>query len=299
MAHLSSSIQGLQSFFSLIDDDLAYVHSRLQSEYARLYPHHSSLSSSSTHVNPMVVITQLRDLQKKFVETRDQLLDVHQKKMELAHLIREDLTELHDMAAKIAPWTGEMTELEKAKRKTDKTVEQFIRGHEKVAGWVDVKQVDMAMLNVGIVGGGRKVLSEVQMKEDKVEKEERKDEHNEEKSKNINPEPKSSKASKPKVVEEEDNKDKFVGVEKSVYNRLPRNLKIKAGKFADINAFYEKVWTLMSEHGGEMKEGALKKALGESDASRLDVLRGLTVLRRAKNGWMLVPQKTQKTTVKR
>lgn len=81
--------------------------------------------------------------------------------------------------------------------------------------------------------------------------------------------------------------DRFVPVDKTVYNRLPRNLKIRAGKFAEINQFYERVWGVLKECGGPMKEKLLVQKVGEKDASRLEVLRGLAVIRAGRDGWML------------
>lgn len=85
--------------------------------------------------------------------------------------------------------------------------------------------------------------------------------------------------------------DVFVPVEKNVYNRLPRNLKIRAGKFAEINAFYERVWTVLVESGKPVPEKLLIEKVGEQDGSRLEVLRGLTVVTLTPQGWALAKQR--------
>lgn len=81
--------------------------------------------------------------------------------------------------------------------------------------------------------------------------------------------------------------ERFVPVAKSVYNRLLRNLKIKAGKIGEINKFYEKVWQIMTANGGGMSETKLTWELGDEGIARLQVLRELAVVRRGKNGWVL------------
>lgn len=94
--------------------------------------------------------------------------------------------------------------------------------------------------------------------------------------------------------------EQFMPVSKTVYNRLPRNLKIRAGKFAEINQFYESVWTAMKEcGGGPMKEKMLVQKVGEKDASRLEVLRGLAVLRSGRDGWILVEKAPSSRKVRR
>lgn len=79
----------------------------------------------------------------------------------------------------------------------------------------------------------------------------------------------------------------FHPVQKSVYNRLPRNLKIKAGKLDAINQFYEKVWSLLMKSGGALSEPKLLSSLGETDPTKLKVLQGLAVVRQTKDGWTL------------
>lgn len=85
--------------------------------------------------------------------------------------------------------------------------------------------------------------------------------------------------------------DMFVPVDKNVYKRLPRNLKIRAGKFAEINSFYERVWTVLVESGKPVPEKLLVEKLGEQDGSRLEVLKGLTVLTLMPQGWALAKQR--------
>lgn len=79
----------------------------------------------------------------------------------------------------------------------------------------------------------------------------------------------------------------FQPVQKSVYNRLPRNLKIKAGKLDEINSFYEKVWNALLTSDGILPESGLLASLGESEPTKLKVLQGLTVVRKTKDGWTL------------
>ncbi len=80
----------------------------------------------------------------------------------------------------------------------------------------------------------------------------------------------------------------FVPIEKSAFNRLPRNLKV--GKLPDINAFYEKVYNVLKDRG-PMEEGELLAAVEETKATKLASLRGLSVLRNGANGWYLAGSK--------
>lgn len=90
----------------------------------------------------------------------------------------------------------------------------------------------------------------------------------------------------------------FTPVDKAVYNRLPRNLKIKAGKLPEINAFYEKVWRVLHEAGGTMAEDKVLKGVGESTSARLEVLRGLAVIRHGRDGWSLAGEGGKTTRVR-
>lgn len=87
----------------------------------------------------------------------------------------------------------------------------------------------------------------------------------------------------------ESSKKSFEPISKAAFNRLPRNIKIKAGKLPDVNSFYEKVCSAFSEKGGgPLSDKQLLQATGESKVEKLDVLRGLSVLRKNKQGWVLV-----------
>lgn len=77
-------------------------------------------------------------------------------------------------------------------------------------------------------------------------------------------------------------------ISKAVFNRLPRNLKIKAGKLSDVNSFYERVWHVFSDkHGGPLTDKQLMNLTGESSLEKFEVLRGLSMLRKSKQGWVL------------
>lgn len=77
-------------------------------------------------------------------------------------------------------------------------------------------------------------------------------------------------------------------ISKAVFNRLPRNLKIKAGKLADINQFYEKVvCSFDSASQDVISDKKLMQMTGETSTERFEVLRGLAVLRKTKVGWTL------------
>lgn len=84
------------------------------------------------------------------------------------------------------------------------------------------------------------------------------------------------------------NSKPFRPIDKAVFNRLPRNLKVKAGKLPDVNAFYETVWQVFSDkRGGPLTDKQLMNSTGESSLQKFEVLRGLSVLRKGKQGWVL------------
>lgn len=101
----------------------------------------------------------------------------------------------------------------------------------------------------------------------------------------------SAKSSAPHSSSSIGNSPAFEPVTKAVFNRLPRNLKIHAGKLPEINQFYKKVFEVLVSNPGGMSDKQLMQAMDEPNIQRFEVLRGLTVVRSTKQGWVLAAQK--------
>lgn len=324
-----NAIQTIQAVLTTIDDDLSSIFTCLQDEFARLYPLRDATSPSSSHLNPFTLLTKLRNLQTQFPTLREELLQLHQQKADLAQLCRSDLAALHRAAVEFLPVAAPTLDhtsatparsqlhqqlagtLHESERKLSELVGQFLLAHSKfvtsfpgVAPAVKEGDLDLELLRIAAVKeqGGAKILKEVNnnngndqgaMREIKIENAVKTEESKLEKrvksdagkGKKVNKAQGVGRETKPPPKSEGD--EDFVPVEKAVYNRLPRNLKIKAGKFAEINAFYEQVWGVLREYGKPMAESMLMRKVGEGDTSRLEVLRGLAVVRAGKDGWML------------
>lgn len=79
----------------------------------------------------------------------------------------------------------------------------------------------------------------------------------------------------------------FEPISKAVFNRLPRNLKIHAGKLADVNELYERVHKVLCEQGKGVSGKKLMGLAGLDSMQKLDVLRGLSVVRSKDDLWTL------------
>lgn len=77
-------------------------------------------------------------------------------------------------------------------------------------------------------------------------------------------------------------------ISKAAFNRLPRNLKIRAGKLSEINKFYETVFHALVDNQVEgLSDNKLMQVTGENTMEKFEVLRGLAVLRCRKQRWSL------------
>lgn len=77
-------------------------------------------------------------------------------------------------------------------------------------------------------------------------------------------------------------------IKKAAFQRLPRNLKLGAGKLDALNEFYKKSFDVLIDNNGPMAEGKLLAAVGAKDTKRLLALRGLSVLKMKDGAWELV-----------
>lgn len=87
---------------------------------------------------------------------------------------------------------------------------------------------------------------------------------------------------------------KFVPIQKSAFNRLPRNLKSRAGKLEALNELFRKTYDVLVEKKEPLSDVELIAATGEVSTERFDALRGLSVLKNTARGWELVVPKVSK-----
>lgn len=103
--------------------------------------------------------------------------------------------------------------------------------------------------------------------------------------------PKAPKKEPQSILKKPKPSSVFQPIQKSAYQRLPRNLKLGAGKLDPLNELYKKTFDVLIEKQGSMQEAELLKATGEKDAKRLNALRGLSILRNTAAGWELIPSR--------
>lgn len=300
MASTTAAINSLQTTLSSTHDSLTSLSSLLEQEFTRQH------TTQHPCPNPHTILARLQTLQTQLPTLQEDICNIHTEKARVVSLYRSDLARANNLAKKLVPVAapvgsddaGVSAALVLAQRGTDEVLQQYLEGHEKAFKRLADDNLAMSFLNDAC-----ELLKESDEKP-KTAEEGLSDETGvlEDKpmktaaSKTAKANARSSKTQKSKPAESkvEGNvqtpkspKRVFEPIPKSVYNRLPRNLKIRAGKLPDVNAFYEKVFGILEARDAPLHDKELMAALGESSMQRFDVLRGLAVLRCGKQGWQL------------
>lgn len=305
-AAAQTAIDTLESYIAHTNTRLVTLANRLKHNFDQDYP--------AGQPNPLTIITRLRTLQNNLPQIRERLIQIHQHKLQLAAQCRKELAESAKLAAQLLPVAqpdeaaASRAEMEERQGEMNEVLATFFKPqpgldtalHPSITVANDaVGDLNMALLRAAADAPYRSdaVLTERDTNSDETEEQPAKPA-----TKSQRPKPGATKkatASKPnskptksKSPANKSSSTAFEPVTKAVYNRLPRILKVKAGKLPQINEFYEKVYNAMAEKGGVMTNVQLKKATGEQDEQRFEVLRGLTVLRKHQNGWQLTCMKT-------
>lgn len=294
MISADTAVNGLSKAIIEADLQLTNLSTRLQTEFSQNTP------SYAQQPNPYTLLKRLSSLQAQLPSLREQLLSNHQQKAQLASLCRSDLADAARFARHVLPVTApEHSRSVAAKRsllQTDETLNNLIASFYRAHGDFLVAKGDAPLpdddLNLALLRAAADA-PRLDMGEDNKGKDNGTEENQ--------PSPSDKKAgrkkttlgdkaskgeSKPNPKEVAKSAPIFEPVSKAVYNRLPRNLKVRAGKLPQVNEFYEQVFRLLVERG-PMSDKELMTATGETNMQRFEVLRGLAVLRNGKTGWQL------------
>lgn len=319
--HPDAALQAIQTALQTPQASLTTIRNTLKSQYEALYPVQTATSASSTHVNPSRLLSHHKALQKTIPTTRDALLALHNEKHDLAATCLTTVAESRRAAAAFLPVAlpdldvtldgseatadgGEIgRELERSAARLGQLLEQVTTAHRRFiqnerTEEFDGRQLDIALLQAAMQTSSsataatmvdeepKQVVAPV-VKKTAVVREAVADE-------NVAPNiPKQvgtggkGRAEKSGDGGESGGGRQFKPVEKADYNRLPRNLKIKAGKLADVNDVYERVFAALVGAKGPLSDKEMMEKAGVSDIGAIEVLRGLSVVSKGREGWKL------------
>lgn len=307
------------------DKQLSKISKRLEDEYSYLYP------SSSTHTDPYATSMRLRILQHQLDELCEQSLEAHKQRMEIMNLCETDISKSFIFAKQIQshlsssnitsdslvePLNNRLVQLD---QQLSNMSERFPKGNTIFLRTLlsrlglSASDVDLALhssplstTTTGNAGDGEKCNSDQPLGTRGIHGTGRNNTRSSsstttKRTSAPNGPPKTrseavSKGSTPTLSSKSGSNDKsktlrFEPIGKPTFNRLPRNLKVKAGKLPQVNEFYEEVFNQLVQHSEGMSSKKLMESMGEESMQRFEILRGLAVLRCADGVWMLSCQK--------
>lgn len=309
MDPLRKSGEQLALFWHSVDKTLRNVSTNLEQQFERTYSDKDPSSASSTKYNPHKLVTRLRDCDVALPELSLRVEAVGNVEEWLPSTITGQSSAV--AAALFSALNGagneNNRELIQNLASIDNQIDQFVEQHRQT--WQqyttrrdllrEAESID-AIPEIELQQPVRE--EELQQSSALVEEEEVEEEVAKPKlkpkpktrappssrpKKNVPP-TKSTAAKKKSQKNDGDDVKGFVPIQKSAFNRLPRNLKV--GKLPEINSFYEKVYNVLKDRGS-MEEDELLAAVDETKVSKLACLRGLSVLRNGPNGWYLAGAK--------
>lgn len=303
---VDASIEQVAKVLSEAELDLTRVSHQLELYYTRVY-------SSVTHTNVYALVQRLRAAQKHIDDLVLDSIDCDRKRAELINMCRSDLNETYEFAKRAQGYeandSGSLTTTSAHRfanldarylrivseniKANDLYLQKFDPIHRTEDTVISSINSDVSAPSREQSGGALTVRDSTQTCSNSgtavivVDKEKKSD-----KEKRSAEELRNKSASQSTASSSQDrfklNSKPCVVIDKAAFNRLPRNLKIKAGKLAEVNAFYEKVCQAFADRGnGPLPDKQLMNATGESSLDKFDVLRGLSVLRKNKQGWIL------------
>lgn len=272
------------------NEHLGRVSARLEKEYARRH------ARSPSHTSPYNVLSRIRTLQNELPQLKQDLLQCHNEKRDIVNTIHAQLQTSHQFCEQMRPLISSATQSSQSDALTGRLsqlrdqlhlVAQVIppaitNGHKNPASAILSKtssdepnecQMPASVPASSAVGEGIAQKAANSCSSATVT-------------------PKSGDAKGTFKTHDKVNETNFQPIGKATFNRLPRNLKIRAGKLTDINQFYESVYRILSNcANGCLSDAKLMDATGEKNLERFQVLRGLAVLRNGKEGWSLAASK--------
>lgn len=264
-AHASSGIDSLHAALTTADTQLSRLAARVQTEF--------SLHNPQSSANPYHLLHRLRLLQNDIPALVDTLQKLDTQKHDLITDCRTTLQQNTAFARHVLPV---------AAPRDDTLVDGLKNATDAVAVLLSAfPHVSVPEPHVL----GEALVREVVQEQGGVEVPKARGERSET-VKSVGGKALGKKQGKKTVVVKSP-RSEFAPISKTVYNRLPRNLKIKAGKLPQINDFYQKVFSVLSDANDAMTDAEIRKATGENDMTKFEVLRGLAVLRHGREGWLL------------
>lgn len=318
---MTAAIDEVHKALTNSTDQLGRISGRLENEYSRLH------AESPSHTNPYNLLLRMRTLQNRLPELRDGLLTCHQQKIDLVNICQTQLQEAFLFAQKAQTCTSDSTEQSSSdvlshrvmllSQQLSSILVQFPPANDVFLRALQMKSnesnrtISLAAIPSTSSENALNIaepIPQASTSGDLIVQKATTPSSSSEEISTIGNKPSASKATSsvktkasskarplksrsssvsPTESHNNSNQPKFEPVSKAVYNRLPRNLKIQAGKLPDINAFYEKVFKFLVENPGGVSDEKLMRALDETSLTRFEVLRGLAVLRSTKQGWVL------------
>ena len=285
----TTAVESIHAALTSADAQLTHLSARLQSEIASNIP--------AGTPNPAAVHLRIRSLQSRLQNLRESLLSTHHQKSQLVTLCRAHVTEAADFANAIQPkHTPHHDALKKSSHKIENLLTTFDNSHMKaMATPINHRNFDLNLALLKATTANVPKFTEenndkIENSTDQIEKNDvdMKERTSREVKKVKNKKGNEKENGNTNSLHKHDDQDKaFQPVPKAVFNRLPRNLKIKAGKLNDVNLLYERVFKVLSQASKPLTEKEMVKKCGEDDTAKLDILRGLAVVRYTKQGWQL------------
>eukprot|EP00737_Agarophyton_chilense_P002158 gb/GEZJ01002455.1/.p2 GENE.gb/GEZJ01002455.1/~~gb/GEZJ01002455.1/.p2 ORF type:complete len:302 (-),score=42.69 gb/GEZJ01002455.1/:2944-3765(-) len=271
-ASAHAALDALQIALNSANSQVNQLSDRLQAD---LGPHSGALTLLST----------LRQLEKQLPTLRQRMLNVYQQKAQVVSLCHRQLQQCHDFASRIAPVVDPSLQLH---RHTAELVTSFQATTDALSANILPPQEDIdidphRVASLEPEATTAETSEAVQPSRNPKPKKKQKEK----------PKPKSSRTLSPESDSNSGASASFKPIPKASYNRLPRNIKIRAGKLPEVNAFYEKVFTFFNAQDNvPVVSKTLMAAMGEKSMEKFEVLRALAVLTASKRGWQLTCSKS-------
>ncbi|KAI0564567.1 Spindle and kinetochore-associated protein [Gracilaria domingensis] len=279
-ASANAALDALHVALNSANTQVNQLSDRLQAE---LGPHSEALELLST----------LRKLEKRLPELRQRMLHIYQNKAQLVSLCQRQLDQCHDFASRVAPLVDPSLQLH---RHTAELVASFQATTDALSAHIPPPQekIDLDPDRVASLESPVVQNSPISEEPPRNPKQNQKQRPKPKPSQKQKSKPESSQASTPTFNSSNSStSDAFQPISKASYNRLPRNIKIRAGKLPEINAFYEKVFTFLhAQDNTPVTSKTLMAAMGEKGLEKFEVLRALAVLTATKKGWQLTYPKS-------
>lgn len=324
MDALRQSTDLLAKYFDDVDSQMKHVEKCLSMQFEDSYSHRHPSSASSDQYNPMKLLARINTLERELPEMSEQLKTLMDEKSWLpCETVASTATKTSAILRAVStskssclPSAGVLqSNIERSRSEFEDGVTKYRFARYQLAvrdshletqavRFLDQNVVDNNISSVNVAEELFKNVECTQKPEqndskntslEQKEPPSNKEEMNSEKPKRRAPtrerksdivHVKRSGGSRDNSVETSASSG-FEPIKKAAFNRLARNLKLKAGKLANLNELYEKIFNILTEHGSPLSDAELMEATGETGIERFSALRGLSALRLSDGNWAL------------